>query len=244
MPRAIRVFLVDDHEMARHGLRRMLELDPGLEVVGEASSAEEAFLQVPQLSPDIILMDIKMPNINGLEATRRLKERKIPGEIIMLSLYEEYMGQALEMGASGYLIKDVKQPELVSAIRRVFQGETVVGGGLLQTPHVVEQALAQLRKMIRGTPSENPEPSDEPKASPGEPAEDIQPRATQDEPAPFATPIVEEVGMPEMESQEPPGPLPSPPATPQAPVNIIEQRGSIQPNGHIPQTEHSSPSTS
>ena len=239
MPRAIRVFLVDDHEMARHGLRRMLELDPGLEVVGEASDAEEALAQVPQFSPDIILMDIKMPNINGLEATRRLKERQIPGEVIMLSLYEEYMGQALEMGASGYLIKDVKQPELVSAIRRVFQGETVVGGGLLQTPYVVEQALAQLRKMIRVTPSEDPEPSDEPKASTGEPAENTQPRATQDEPNLSTTPIVGEVGMLEAESLEPPGPLPTPPVTPQASVNIIEQRGNIQPNGYTPRTGHS-----
>ena len=110
MERGIRVFLVDDHEMAREGLRRMLQLEHDIEVVGEAADAEEVLLQVEVLNPDVILMDIKMPTINGLEATRLFKEREVAGEIVVLSLHSEYLAQAVEAGAAGYLVKDVKRP--------------------------------------------------------------------------------------------------------------------------------------
>ena len=125
MQEGIRVFLVDDHEMAREGLRRMLESD--IQVVGEAAGAEEALLQVEMLTPDVILMDIKMPTLNGLEATHLFKERNVAAEIVIPSLHSEYLAQAVEAGAAGYLVKDVKRDELVDAIRRIHQGELVLG---------------------------------------------------------------------------------------------------------------------
>ncbi len=115
----VRVLLVDDHEVVRRGLRRMLELEESVEVVGDCANAEEAFLQLEMLSPDIVLMDIKMPGTNGIQATRLLKERQPACKIIMLTLYGEYVTEAIEAGVEGYLLKDVKRDELVRAIRAV-----------------------------------------------------------------------------------------------------------------------------
>ena len=146
----IRVFLVDDHEVAREGLRRMLELEQDVEVVGEAAGAEEALDKLESISPDVILMDIKMPTINGLEATRMLKERGVAAAIIIVSLHAEYLAEALEAGAGGYLVKDLKRAELVSAIRRVTQGELVLGGSLLNSPEITQNALSYLRNALHG----------------------------------------------------------------------------------------------
>ena len=151
MGEGIRVFLVDDHEMAREGLRRMLELEQDIQVVGEAASAEEALLQVEMLNPDVILMDIKMPTLNGLEATRLFKERNVSAEIVILSLHSEYLAQAVEAGAAGYLVKDVKREELADAIRRINQGELVLGRSVLNSPEITENALGYLRDLLRGS---------------------------------------------------------------------------------------------
>ena len=120
----IRLLLVDDHQVVREGLRRMLELEKDMEVVGEAATVEEALTQAELLSPNIVLMDIKMPGRDGIEATRLLKKRQPACQIIMLTLYEEYLVQAIEAGAAGYLLKDVKRDELVRAIRAVHQGRS------------------------------------------------------------------------------------------------------------------------
>ena len=120
----IRILLVDDHQVVREGLRRMLELEKDMEVVGEAATVEEALTQAELLSPDIILMDIKMPGRDGIEATRLLKKRQPACQIIMLTLYEEYLVQAIEAGAAGYLLKDIKRDELVRAIHTVHQGRS------------------------------------------------------------------------------------------------------------------------
>ena len=120
----IRLLLVDDHQVVREGLRRMLELEKDMEVVGEAATVEEALTQAELLSPNIVLMDIKMPGRDGIEATRLLKKRQPACQIIMLTLYEEYLVQAIEAGAEGYLLKDVKRDELVRAIRAVHQGRS------------------------------------------------------------------------------------------------------------------------
>jgi len=119
----IRIVLVDDHEIVRRGLRRMLELEKDIKVVADCANAKEAFSQVEKLSPDIILMDIKMPEVNGVEATRVLKEKKPACKIIMLTLYDEYIVQSLEAGADGYLLKDARCTELTQAIRQVYQSK-------------------------------------------------------------------------------------------------------------------------
>ena len=120
----IRIIVVDDHQVVREGLRHMLQLEEDIEVVGEASNAKEALAQVESLSPDIILMDIKMPGIDGIELTRQLKEKQPSCNVIMLTLYDEYLTEAIEAGAAGYLLKDIKREELIKAIRAVHQGRS------------------------------------------------------------------------------------------------------------------------
>ena len=120
----IRILLVDDHQVVREGLRRMLELEPDFTVVGEASGANEAVSLAESLSPEVILMDIKMPGIDGISLTRTIKEKYPSCNIIMLTLYDEYLTQALEAGATGYLLKDIHRDELLKAIRAVHEGRS------------------------------------------------------------------------------------------------------------------------
>jgi len=120
----IRILLIDDHQVVREGLRRMLELEADLEVVGEAADAKEALTLAELLSPEVILMDIKMPGMDGIELTRRLKEKQPSCNILMLTLYDEYLAQAIEAGAVGYLLKDIKREELIRAIRAVHEGRS------------------------------------------------------------------------------------------------------------------------
>jgi len=128
----IRILLVDDHQVVREGLRHMLELEADIEVVGEASEAKEVLTKVETLSPDIILMDIKMPGVDGIELTRQLKEKQPSCNIIMLTLYDEYLTQAIEAGAVGYLLKDIKREELIKAIRAVREGRSPLNLSLSQ----------------------------------------------------------------------------------------------------------------
>ncbi|MFC2072914.1 response regulator [Chloroflexota bacterium] len=128
----VRILLVDDHQVVREGLRRMLELEEDLRVVGEATDAKEAFTQVELLSPEIILMDIKMPGVGGIELTKQLKEKHPSCNIIILTLYDEYLPQAIEAGAVGYLLKDIKREELIRAIRAVQQGRSPLNLSLSQ----------------------------------------------------------------------------------------------------------------
>jgi DNA-binding NarL/FixJ family response regulator len=121
---SIEILLVDDHQVVREGLRCMLELESDLNVVGEASDADEVLLKVDSLSPEIVLMDIKMGGVDGIELTRRLKAAYPSISVIMLTLYDEYLTQAIEAGAVGYLLKDIKREELVKAIRSVKQGRS------------------------------------------------------------------------------------------------------------------------
>jgi len=120
----IRILLVDDQQVVREGLRRMLELENDLNVVGEAADASEALPQVESLSPEIVLMDIKMGGVDGIELTRRLRQKHPDINVIMLTLYDEYLTQAIEAGAVGYLLKDIKREELVRAIRSVRDGRS------------------------------------------------------------------------------------------------------------------------
>ena len=122
----IRVFLVDGLEIVRSGVRAMLEQEEDMKIVGDCSSAEEALLQTERLSPNIILMEAKMPGIGGIEGTRLYSQKRTPCGIIMLTLCEDSLAEALEAGAVGYLIKDIKRQELAQAIRRVHNGELVI----------------------------------------------------------------------------------------------------------------------
>jgi len=121
---SIRILLVDDHQVVREGLRRMLELEEDFRVVGEAANAREALTQVESLSPEVVLMDIKMPGVDGIELTRQLTEKYPSCNVIMLTLYDEYLTQAIEAGAKGYLLKDIKREELFRAIRAVHEGRS------------------------------------------------------------------------------------------------------------------------
>jgi len=120
----IRILLVDDHQVVREGLRRMLELEPDFDIVGEAGTAKDTLAQVETLSPEVLLMDIKMSGTDGIELTRQLREKSPTTNVIMLTLYDEYLSQALAAGAKGYLTKDISREELIKAIRAVHEGRS------------------------------------------------------------------------------------------------------------------------
>lgn len=146
---AIKVLVVDDHEVVRQGLRHMLEADEEIQIVAEASGCEEALAQAGLVSPDVVVMDIKMPGLNGVEATRRLKKKHPACNVIMLTLYEEYLAEAIEAGATGYLVKDTKREELSNAIKRVSRGETVISESFRMRPQIAEHLLEQFRGLLR-----------------------------------------------------------------------------------------------
>jgi len=126
----IRILVVDDHEVVRHGLLQILNQVEDMEIVGQCANGQEAIAQAETLFPDIVLMDIKMPIINGLDATRRLRVAGVPCSVIMLSMYEDYLNEALKAGARGYLLKDMKCEEITDAIRQVYYGEIVISNNI------------------------------------------------------------------------------------------------------------------
>lgn len=141
---AIRVLLVDDHQVVREGLKRMLELEEDIRVVGEAVNGEDGITQAEQFSPDVILMDIKMPNMDGIAATRQLKEKMPDVKIIMLTFYDsEYVPQAIEAGASGYILKDASREQLIEAIRDAYKGYSPLA------PSLTRQVLTDLAALSR-----------------------------------------------------------------------------------------------
>jgi DNA-binding NarL/FixJ family response regulator len=128
----IRVVVVDDHALHRDGTRQILDAYPDLEVVGDANSGEVALAVINKLRPDVVLMDIRLPGMNGIEVTRRLT-RDLPGvRVLMVSAYDEdeYVRGALEAGAAGYLSKTAPGKELVQAVRAVAGGTSVLQSGL------------------------------------------------------------------------------------------------------------------
>jgi len=129
---AIRLLLVDDHPLVRDGLRARLQAVPGFEVVGEASNAEEAHAQLGALQPTLVLMDVGMKGVNGIDLTSALLEREPALLVLMLSMYDnpEYVQRALQAGARGYVLKDSPASEIIAAI------EAVAGGGTFLSPAV------------------------------------------------------------------------------------------------------------
>jgi two-component system, NarL family, response regulator LiaR len=124
----IRVLITDDHAVVREGLRTFLELQDGLEVVGEAGDGEQALTQAQQLAPDVILMDLVMPRLDGVAAMRRLRECAPGSRVIVLTSFldDERLMPAIEAGAAGYLLKDVAPAQLAQAIRAAHAGETMI----------------------------------------------------------------------------------------------------------------------
>lgn len=140
----IRVLLVDDQPLLRTGFRLILQSEPDIEVVGEAGDGEVALSQVRALRPDVVLMDIRMPRVDGVEATRRLAASDDPPRVLVLTTYEldEYVVDSLRAGASGFLLKDVPAEDLVEAVRVVHRGEAVVA------PRVTRRLLDRFARLL------------------------------------------------------------------------------------------------
>ena len=126
--KSIRIVIADDHALVREGTRQILEDHPGLVVVGEAADGEEAVALVSRLQPDVVLMDIAMPRLNGIEATRLIKKESTATSVLILSAYDDdqYIFALLDAGAAGYLLKNVRGEELAQAVRAVAEGESVL----------------------------------------------------------------------------------------------------------------------
>jgi len=151
----IRVMLVDDQTLVRQGVRSLLELDDGIEVVAEAADGVEAVERVPEVAPDVMLLDIRMPRKNGLEVLKELHQaEKLPPTIILTTFDEDDLVlDGIRTGARGYLLKDVSLEELVDAVRRVADGQTMV------KPAVTERLLAGLgRSRLDFSSLDRPDP--------------------------------------------------------------------------------------
>ncbi len=149
MAENISLFITDDHALVRQGIRAFLELQPDLTVLGEASSGEEAVRLAAELVPDVILMDLVMPGIGGVEATRQVKQVSPHSQIIVLTSYheDEYIFPALRAGALSYVLKDVGPDELADTIRKAARGESVLH------PRVAARVVQELRGVRRDTPN-------------------------------------------------------------------------------------------
>jgi len=125
MSKKINIILVDDHAVVRAGVRRLLEQEPLFNVIGEAESGEKAYQLFGELNPDVMVMDLSMPGMGGLEAIRRILMRDEKAKILVLSMHEDlsFANQALKLGAKGYLIKNTLGDDLVKAIEAISQGE-------------------------------------------------------------------------------------------------------------------------
>jgi DNA-binding NarL/FixJ family response regulator len=140
MNNEITVMLVDDHSLVRKGFRRMLEDEPDIKVVGEASDGSDAVRLAQELKPQVIVMDMAMPGLNGQQATIEILKVLPKTGILMLSMYSEenYVRNALSAGARGYILKNAAEVDLPNAIRRIAAGQQVVGPGLLNLPQAPE----------------------------------------------------------------------------------------------------------
>lgn len=159
MTEELRVLLVDDQELVRYGLRLVLEAAPGLIVVGEASDGAQAIGAAERLRPDVVLMDVRMPGIGGIEATRRISTLVPQARVLVLTTYDvdDAAFRALDAGAAGFLLKDTRPADLVAAVRAVGAGDAVVSPRItaklieIAAPHLgvqrhgdAEGALAEL----------------------------------------------------------------------------------------------------
>jgi DNA-binding NarL/FixJ family response regulator len=172
---AIRVLIVDDQRLMRDGLRALLEIQDGIAIVGEAGNGVEALAQVDATRPDVVLMDVRMPQMTGVEATRALRERADRPRILVLTTFDDdqYVFDALKAGAAGYVLKDLPAADLAAAIR------TVHSGGVHLDPSVASKVVAEFARLhapaVVATP-ESPSPSTPPGTQHAAPVDDLTPR--------------------------------------------------------------------
>lgn len=142
----IRVLVVDDHTLIRQGIVGLLASQGDIEVVGEAGSGQEALVAVIELAPDVVLMDITMPGISGLEAAAEIKRRRPDVRVLMLTIHdrEDYLFQALRAGASGYVLKGADVQDLLAAVRSADRGEVYL------YPTVTKALVADYLRLVRG----------------------------------------------------------------------------------------------
>jgi DNA-binding NarL/FixJ family response regulator len=147
-----RLVLADDHHLLRRGFRSLLSGEPGLEVVGEASTGLEAIELCRRLVPDLILMDVRMPEMDGITATRRIKDEQPGVSVLMVTMHEnsDYLLEALDAGAAGYVLKDAPAERLINAVRRTLDGESPLNQEL------ATRLLRQLAEEKQDTPSHTP----------------------------------------------------------------------------------------
>jgi len=146
-PATLRLLVVDDHEVVRQGLVALLDRREGFQVVAEAGTVAEAIEQAERFQPEIVIMDVRLPDGSGIEACREIRERRPETRIIMLTSYpdEEAVLSAIVAGASGYLLKQVRARDLVAAIQAVGRGESLLD------PAVTEKVLDRVRRIATGT---------------------------------------------------------------------------------------------
>ena len=145
----IRLFVIDDHEMVREGLKAMLKAEPDFEIVGDAANAEQAFEQVDRLRPDVILLDVRLPGMSGIEICRSVTERYPDIAVIIVTTYtdETLIAQCIQAGARGFIVKDIERFDLKRSIRAVARGEAAI-----DTKAAVA-VLAQLRRTPQPEPA-------------------------------------------------------------------------------------------
>ena len=143
MTNPIRLMIVDDQKLMRQGLKTLLELEGGFEIIAEVGDGQTALDAYAELRPDVALMDVRMPGMDGVEATRRLRQQWPEARVIILTTFndDEYVFEALRVGALGYLLKDLSGQELANAVR------TVAGGGALIDPSVARKVVAEFARL-------------------------------------------------------------------------------------------------
>lgn len=166
----IQLIIVDDHKVVRSGVKALIETESGLEIIGEASDGREAVAKVKAMEPDLVLMDLVMPEMDGVEATRRITEEGMELKILILTSFseEERIIQAIKAGASGYLIKDASPDELVRAIKDTYRGESTldpkVAGTVLRSmqkekdepaEELTEREIEVLELIAKGLPNDD-----------------------------------------------------------------------------------------